>query len=157
MTTPKTRTRKTQQRPRFTGWSTSDADEIERRRLRGREEAIRIEPLDRADTFYGAFLAHSKGGHAYRVEIRSLIGHINSCDCPDHRVNGLGTCKHIEATLQRLQQGRKRLFQKAAGTGSPDIEIFLDRRSNQALARNSGPARGTNPYPPALRSRRGDG
>ncbi len=131
MTTPKTRTRKTQQRPRFTGWSTSDADEIERRRLRGREEAIRIEPVDRADRFYGAFLAHSKGGHAYRVEIRSLIGHINSCDCPDHRVNGLGTCKHIEAALQRLQQGRKRLFQKAAGTGSPDIEIFLDRRSNQ--------------------------
>jgi hypothetical protein len=131
MTAPKTRTRKTQQRPRFTGWSTSDADEIERRRLRGREEAIRIEALDRADTFFGTFLAHSKGGHAYRVEIRSLIGHINSCDCPDHRVNGLGTCKHIEATLQRLQQGHKRLFQKTAGTGSPDIEIFLDRRSNQ--------------------------
>jgi hypothetical protein len=131
MTTPKKRTRKTQKRPRFTGWSTSDADEIERRRLRGREEAIRIVPLDRADAFYGAFLAHSSGGHAYRVEIRSLTGHINSCDCPDHRVNGLGTCKHIEATLQRLQQRRRRLFQKAAATGSPSIEIFLDRRSNQ--------------------------
>jgi len=102
MTAPKTRTRKTQQRQRFTGWSTSDADEIERRRLRGREEAIRIEALDRADTFFGTFLAHSKGGHAYRVEIRSLIGHINSCDCPDHRVNGLGTCKHIEFVLGRL-------------------------------------------------------
>ena len=131
MTTPKKRTRKTQKRPRFTGWSTSDADEIERRRLRGREEAIRIEPLDRADAFYGAFLAQSNGGHAYRVEIRSLTGHINSCDCPDHRVIGLGTCKHIEATLQRLQQRRIRLFQKAAGTGNPDIEIFLDRCSNQ--------------------------
>ena len=131
MTTSRKRTRKIQKRPRFTGWLTSDADEIERRRLRGREEAIRIEPLDRADAFYGAFLAHSNGGHAYRVEIRSLTGHINSCDCPDHRVNGLGTCKHVEATLQRLQQRRIRLFQKAAGTGSPDIEIFLDRRSNQ--------------------------
>ncbi len=96
MTTPKKRTRKTQKRPRFTGWSTSDADEIERRRLRGREEAIRMEPLDRADAFYGAFLAHSNGGHTYRVEIRSLAGHINSCDRPDYRVNGLGTCKHIE-------------------------------------------------------------
>ncbi len=132
MTTSRKRTRKTPKRPRFTGWSTSDADEIERRRLRGREEAIRIAPLDRADAFYGAFLAHSSGGNTYRVEIRSLTEHINSCDCPDHRVNGLGTCKHIEATLLRLQQRRKRLFQKAAGTGNPDIEIFLDRRSNQA-------------------------
>lgn len=131
MTTSRKPTRKSQNRPRLTGWSTSDDDEIERRRLRGRDEAIRIDRLDRADAFFGAFLARSNGGHAYRVEIRSLTGHINSCDCPDHRVNGLGTCKHIEATLQRLQQRRKRLFQKAAGTGSTDIEIFVDRRSNQ--------------------------
>ncbi|MEA2080529.1 MAG: SNF2-related protein, partial [Pseudomonadota bacterium] len=87
MTTSKKRTRKTQKRPRFTGWSTSDADEIERSRLRGCEEAIRIEPLDRVDAFYGAFLAHSNGGHAYRVEIRSLTGRINSCDCLDRRSN----------------------------------------------------------------------
>ena len=35
----------------------------------------------------------------YRVEIRSLAEPINSCNCPDHRINGLGTCKHIEALV----------------------------------------------------------
>ena len=108
-----------QRRARPSGWSTSDADEIERRRLRGVNEAIRIESLTPDNVFFGLYRAHSGSGQAYRVEIRSLAEPINSCDCPDHRVNGLGTCKHIEATLYRLQHRRKRAFQKAAGLGQP--------------------------------------
>jgi hypothetical protein len=120
-----------QKRTRASGWSTSDADEIERRRLRGINEAIHIESLTPDDAFFGIYRTHSGSGQAYRVEIRSLAEPINSCDCPDHRINGLGTCKHIEATLYRLQHRRKRAFQKAADRGSPTIEIFLDRRDQQ--------------------------
>jgi len=124
-----------QRRARPTGWLTSDADEIERRRLRGVNETIRIELQTTDDAFFGIFQTHSDSGQAYRVEIRSLSEPINSCDCPDHRVNGLGTCKHIEATLNRLQHRRKRAFQNAAGKGSPYIEIFLDRRDHQIRIR----------------------
>jgi hypothetical protein len=120
------------------GWATSDADEIERRRLRGVNEAIRIESQTPDEVFFGGFQAHSGSGQAYSVEIRSLVEPINSCDCPDHRVNGLGTCKHIEATLYRLQHRRKRAFQKAADRGSPSIEIFLDRRDHQVRIRWPG-------------------
>jgi len=134
---PKTKKRKStpQRRARPSGWSTSDADEIERRRLRGLNEAIRVESQTPDDVFFGVYRAHSGSGQAYRVEIRSLADPINSCDCPDHRTNGLGTCKHIEATLNRLQHRRKRAFQKAAGRGSPYIEIFLDRRDHQIRIR----------------------
>ena len=134
---PKTKKRKStpQRRARPSGWSTSDADEIERRRLRGVNEAIRVESQTPDDVFFGVYRAHSGSGQAYRVEIRSLADPINSCDCPDHRTNGLGTCKHIEATLNRLQHRRKRAFQKAADRGSPYIEIFLDRRDHQIRIR----------------------
>jgi superfamily II DNA or RNA helicase len=120
-----------QQRARPSGWSTSDDDEIERRRLRGVNEALRIEPHTPDAGFFGCYRVRSGDGQRYRVEIRSLSEPINSCDCPDHRINGLGTCKHIEATVLRLQQRRKRAFHQAAGAGSPFIEIFLDRRDHQ--------------------------
>jgi len=124
-----------QRRARPSGWSTSDADEIERRRLRGINEEIRIESQTPDDVFFGVYRTHSGSGQAYRVEIRSLAEPINSCDCPDHRVNGLGTCKHIEATLNRLPHRRKRAFHKATAAGSPYIEIFLDRRDHQIRIR----------------------
>ncbi len=118
----------TRARPRFRGWLSTDAEEIERRRLRGREEAIHVEALETGRPFFGTFLARSDGGGSYRVEIRSLTEHVNSCECPDHRVNGLGTCKHIEAVLYRLERGRKRRFRAAAIQGGGHIEIYPDRR-----------------------------
>jgi superfamily II DNA or RNA helicase len=112
-------------------WSTSDADEIERRRMRAINEAIQVESQTPADEFFGFYRVHSGTGRSYRVEIRSLAEPVNSCDCPDHRINGLGTCKHIEALLHRLQHRRKRAYRAAAVTGSPYFEIFLDRRDHQ--------------------------
>jgi superfamily II DNA/RNA helicase len=136
MTTKKKKRRNNSQKPaRPSGWCTSDADEIERRRLRGINEAIRIEAQTQDDAFYGGYWACSASGQRYHVEIRSLSEQINTCNCPDHHVNGLGTCKHIEATLHRLQNRRKRLFRDAASTGSPFIEVFLDRRDQQIRLR----------------------
>jgi superfamily II DNA or RNA helicase len=134
---PKTKKHRknTQKQARSPGWLTSDADEIERRRLRGVNETFRIESQTPDDAFFGVYRTHSGSGRAYRVEIRSLAEPINSCDCPDHRINGLGTCKHIEATLHRLQHRRKRAFHKAAAAGSPSIEIFLDRRDQKIRIR----------------------
>jgi hypothetical protein len=130
MSTTKKLRQTPQRRARPPGWLTSDADEIERRRLRGVNEPIRIESQMSDDVFFGVYRTHSGSGQSYGVEIRSIAEPVNSCNCPDHHINGLGTCKHIEATLHRLQYRRKRAFQNAAGRGSPFIEIFLDRRDN---------------------------
>jgi ERCC4-related helicase len=125
-------------RAKPTGWLTSDADEIERRRLRGLDEPIEIEPETPGDGFFGVYRSHSDGGQTYRIEIRSLTETINTCSCPDHRINGLGTCKHLEAALARLQHRRKRAFNRAAKAGSPWVEIFLDRRDRQVRVRYPG-------------------
>ena len=46
-------------------------------------------------------------------------------------MNGLGTCKHIEAALIKLRKGRIRKFKQAAKTGSPRVEIHLDPQREQ--------------------------
>jgi ERCC4-related helicase len=106
--------------------------------LRGVNEPFQIDSETQDGDFFGAYRIHSNGGKSYRVEIRSLAEPINSCDCPDHRINGLGTCKHVEATLYRLQYRRERAFRAAAVKGSLHIEVFLDRRDTQVRIRWPG-------------------
>jgi hypothetical protein len=109
------------------GWRTSDAEEIELRRWRGRTEILGVEALESEDIF-GAFRVRSDGGSVYEVEIRSIDAPANSCGCIDHRVNGLGTCKHIEGTLEALRRRGAKALRAAAAAGSPRVEVFLDRR-----------------------------
>ena len=61
----------------------------------------------------------------YRVAIRGLGLGDNYCSCPDFAVNTLGTCKHIEYTLIKLQRkrGGKKAF--AEGFQPPYSEIYL--------------------------------
>jgi len=116
-------------KPSFRGWKTTDEEEVERRRLRASSEPMTIKPIEPTHRFFGTFSVHSENSSGtYVVEIRSLADTENSCECMDYQVNGLGTCKHIEAVLCRLQKGRKRLFKKAAVEGSPRAEIYLSRK-----------------------------
>jgi superfamily II DNA or RNA helicase len=110
------------------GWRTSDAEEIELRRWRGRTEIVAIEALEPEQRVFGTFRIQSGSGGAYEVEIRSLDRFANSCGCIDYRVNGLGTCKHIEGALAALQRGWVKTFRAAAAEGSARVEVFLDRR-----------------------------
>ncbi len=111
------------------GWDTSDDQEIALRRWRGTTEILSIKALESGHPYFGAFRAQSVSGGSYEVEIRSLTELANSCGCIDHRVNGLGTCKHIEGTLATMARGRARSFRGAKASGSPRIEVFLDRRT----------------------------
>src|SRR6478735_1217862 len=113
--------------PAMVGWLSSDAEEIERRRWRGRTEVGRIETLEPDAPYFGSFRVPSTGGGNYEVEIRSLDQPLNSCGCADHRVNGLGTCKHIERVLARLRLRGVRAFTAAQQAGSPRAELFLSR------------------------------
>jgi hypothetical protein len=103
MTKSKTRARKVLEKPQVLGWNTSDADEIRIRQWRGRTETAKIEALEPQFGPYGTFRVRSRTGGLYEVEIRDLTDQNNSCGCIDHRVNGLGTCKHIEGVLFALK------------------------------------------------------
>ena len=102
-------------RPSAQGWKTSDEDEIALRRWRGASEIISVEPLEGEHPLFGTFRVQSGSGGFYEVEIRSMHDLVNSCGCIDQRVNGLGTCKHIEFTLAQLE--RKRGAGKAFARG----------------------------------------
>jgi superfamily II DNA or RNA helicase len=130
--------------PQAQGWNTTDEEEIALRRWRGRTEVIALEALEPKQPIFGTFRSRAvpearfatTSGGSYEIEIRSFDQHINSCGCIDHRVNGLGTCKHIEGVLAVLRRQDAAAFDVvsktrqhyAIGAGSARIEIFLDRR-----------------------------
>src|SRR5712691_9445884 len=111
--------------PPLQGWKTTDAEEIALRRWRGSTEIVAIEALEPDEPVFGTFRAQSGSGSFYDVEIRNLESQANSCGCIDHRVNGLGTCKHIEGVLAALQRRGGTVLRKAQSQGSPRIEVFL--------------------------------
>jgi hypothetical protein len=149
--TPGSRARRILDRKaRFQGWRTTDEEEIERRRSRAAGEPIEIEALEPEEPVFGTWRVGSEGGGLYLVEIRTLSELDNSCDCPDFQVNGLGTCKHVEAVLAHLQQraaprpGRGRSATPAsvpAGDRSGRVEVFLRRRFDPARVRVQWPVR----------------
>lgn len=44
---------------------------------------------------------------AYKVSIRDNISSYNYCSCPDFKINGLSTCKHIEYLLHYFKKFKK--------------------------------------------------
>jgi hypothetical protein len=131
----KTKARKVLEKPQVIGWLTSDADETQIRQWRGRTEIAAVEALEPRFGPYGTFRVHSGTGGLYDVEIRDLESRTNSCGCIDHRVNGLGTCKHIEGVLFALKKKMgARAFVAAAAKSSPRAEVFLRRDGEPAPA-----------------------
>lgn len=112
-------------------WRTTDEDEINRRRLRARDESFTIANLDPRHPVFSNFRVKSHSGLTYSIEIRDVLGRQFACDCVDFRINGLGTCKHVEAVLLHLEGRFKRLFKTAAQKGSNRVDLLPD------------PARGT--------------
>lgn len=53
-------------------WRTTDAQEIDRRRQRARDEKMRIENLTPAQNVFSNFRVHSASGRDYQVEIRGI-------------------------------------------------------------------------------------
>jgi superfamily II DNA or RNA helicase len=110
-------------------WRTTDADEINKRRLRAQTEAPRLTRLDHHHPIFSNFRVGSNSGMTYDVEIRSLSQSLFSCTCVDFRTSGLGTCKHVEATLLYLEARYPRLFGEAQRNDSPFIDIVPDQVS----------------------------
>lgn len=113
------------------GWRTTDEEEIERRRQRAASEPLAVEVLEPRQPVFGTFRVSSEAG-SYDVEIRSLSQRDNSCGCPDYEVNGLDTCKHVEAALARVRTARQ------ARTAKGRIEVFLRRTGERPEVRAQG-------------------
>jgi superfamily II DNA or RNA helicase len=95
------------------------------RRQFGREQAFGLENLG-SDPFFSEFRVSnpvSKSG--YRVAIRGLGPGGNFCSCPDYSTSELGTCKHLEFTLARLEKKRGARAAFARGYHPAFSELYL--------------------------------
>jgi ERCC4-related helicase len=109
--------------PPANDWRTTDEDEILRRIQRARDEQHAITNLDPQHPVFSNFRVGSPSGMTYQVEIRDLKSRAFACSCPDFRINGLGTCKHIEATLIWLKRRHKGEVRAAEQHGSDRIDL----------------------------------
>lgn len=138
-----TRSNQAQALPALTDWRTTDEQERLRRRLRAEEEVFRITNTRAAHAIFSDFAVKSASGLTYTVEIREIEEPVATCTCKDFRINGLGTCKHIEAVLLHLRKAEKKAFKAAAAAPSPMIDIVLDRgRGTLRVERNGGKLQG---------------
>ena len=64
----------------------------------------------------------------YRAEIRDVASRQFSCTCTDFRINGLGTCKHIEAILLHFSRRQRAEFKASERIASPRADIAQSLR-----------------------------
>jgi hypothetical protein len=98
------------------------------RRLRrqfGREQDFGLENLG-SEPFFSEFrVSNPVSKSSYRVAIRGLGPGGNFCSCPDYATSELGTCKHLEFTLARLEKKRGAKTAFARGYQPAFSELYL--------------------------------
>jgi len=116
------------------------------RRQFGREQAFGFENLT-SEPFFSEFrVSNPVSKSSYRVVIRGLGPGGNFCSCADYATSELGTCKHIEFTLARLEKKRGARKAFARGYQPAFSELFLRNDGKRSVHFRAG-----TDCPPALR------
>jgi superfamily II DNA or RNA helicase len=116
------------------------------RRQFGREQAFGLENLG-GEPFFSEFrVSNPVSKSSYRVAIRGLGPGGNFCSCPDYATSELGTCKHIEFTLARLEKKRGAKTAFARGYQPAFSELYLRNEGKRSVHFRAG-----TDCPPALR------
>jgi hypothetical protein len=108
------------------------------RRQFGREQNFGMENLGPEPVFSDFRVSNPLSGTRYRVAIRGLAPGHNFCTCLDYATNDLGTCKHIEFTLAKLQAKRGAKATFAAGFQPGYSEVWLDYAGERRVRFNAG-------------------
>ena len=114
---------------------TLEEQEMQLRSERAKNSAFHIQILDEKHFPFTSYEIESETHVRYTVEIRSLHEKINSCSCPDYKVNTLGICKHIEGILNFLKKKGKRKFNDLSKLGSHWTEIYLNPIASEVCIR----------------------
>ena len=108
------------------------------RRQFGREQKFGLENLGQEPVFSDFSVSNPASGTRYRVAIRGLAPGHNFCTCLDYATNDLGTCKHIEFTLAKLQAKRGAKAAFARGFQPGYSEIWLDYAGERRVRFSAG-------------------
>jgi superfamily II DNA or RNA helicase len=116
------------------------------RRQFGREQAFELENLT-SEPFFSEFrVSNPVSKSSYRVAIRGKGPGGNFCSCPDYATSELGTCKHIEFTLAKLEKKRGAKAAFARGYRPAFSELYLRNDGQRRIHFRAG-----TDCPPALR------
>ena len=108
------------------------------RRQYGREQDFTMENLG-DDAVFSEFAVHNPAsGGRYRVAIRGAGLGDNYCACPDFATNLLGTCKHIEFVLGKLERRRGGRAALQRGFEADYSELFLRYGAERYIAFRPG-------------------
>ena len=99
--------------------------QIELRRQFGRDQNFAIKNLGAHPVFSEFEVVNPQSKTRYRVAIRGAGLADNFCSCPDFATNALGTCKHVEFTLARLERKRDLRAQLREGHQPAHSEVYL--------------------------------
>jgi superfamily II DNA or RNA helicase len=99
--------------------------QTELRRQFGRNQKFRVRRLGDDPVFTDFAVTNPQSGNTYRVTVRGGGPGDNTCTCPDFTTNTLGTCKHIEFVVGRLERNRSTGPKLRAGFHPPYSEVYL--------------------------------
>ena len=109
-------------------------EQLDLRRQRAAQSLFRIENLGRNKVFSDYRVINNPKNTAYRVSIRGFNTGENFCECPDFKINTLGSCKHIIAVLDVLQKNAQGLpKRKHAQVTRPEIIVRYDTKLRLAI------------------------
>ena len=108
------------------------------RRQFGRDQAFVLEKRGDEPFFSEFRVSNPQSKTSYRVAIRGLRPGDNFCSCPDYATNELGTCKHIEFVLSRLEKKRGAKAAFARGWQPAFSEIYLRNDGVRAVYFRAG-------------------
>jgi len=95
------------------------------RRQYGRSQPFKLKNVGDEAIFSDFEVINPQNGNRYRVAIRGARLGENYCACPDFATNDLGTCKHIEFVLGKLEKKHGAKQALAGGFHPPYSEIYL--------------------------------
>ncbi len=114
--------------------------QIELRRQFGREQNFKLQNKGEHPLFSEFQVTNPQSQNTYTVHIRGARPGDNHCSCPDFATNTLGTCKHIEFTLARLESQPGAVEQLRAGYQPPYSEVFLQYGARREVRFRPGSA-----------------
>ncbi len=116
-----------------------DAWQIGLRRQFGIEQKFKLTNLGEHPVFSDFQVANPQSKSVYRIAIRGDAPGSNFCSCPDFATNTLGTCKHIEFTLDRLRRrsGGKQALREGFSPSHSEVYLQYGARREVRLRRAS--------------------
>jgi superfamily II DNA or RNA helicase len=107
--------------------------QVELRRQFGREQKFTLFNAGDHPVFSTFRVTNPVSGNTYAVRIRGRNLGDNNCSCPDFATNALGTCKHVEFTLAKLERKPALRAQLKEGHQPAHSEIYLQYGSRREV------------------------